>query len=686
VTVQEHQHLEQQQQLQSVTVQKQQHQEQQQQLQSVTVQKEEKQKQQQKQKQQKQQQQQQKQQQQQQQQQQLQLQSVTVQQQLLEPRMSGPEQKTPRPDTIMAIATSLQDVVTRPTSLPTPTIKSPAGDSADDEDDHQDVSFRFSFFDVPTMMSPFPASPAHSSISQSPLRDLPMFSPYASMSTPTRPEDKTDELFAKPMSTPQRGGNVTPFHLPALLSPLPSTPIRPTRGSERSVGNLLDEDLNYTDSEMSDVERTPRPPNRACSALDMPNILSSPKANRHNYSKDLSQILPLVNNDDDKPSEDIIINSDKNKSISSSSSSSPVKIVLKRSRKAENLWNVEEKNQNLLNLPPIDSSTNNDALAGSNAEDVVLPDRPSVSGKQSVKLDKVVLNLKKSVGGNIWNISDNSKKQHQQHDQNHSTSASVGHQTQVVLHPPKKEERRGRKSKSIPMKIQNLEEIPRQNHNKVPATTKSSVIQLSSKPQKDLIIKTSLSFEKPPPPPPPLSSLTKTKALKSPALPATKPTTAKHVTTSREPIAPSLKKPSTPTLTLKSTPALSATKPVAAVPADQKVVQKVAVVKTFVRKTPKVFKVANSLSNRLTLSSGVPGVTVNIMDIRDKNLNSIDLEDTSTTTSGYWKEVAELASKAANAFIGMLYRVSNGLQTWGAVRVGNIRIFFWKSIQYSNII
>merc|ERR1711990_1217271 len=81
-------------------------------------------------------------------------------------------------------------------------------------------------------------------------------------------------------------------------------------------------------------------------------------------------------------------------------------------------------------------------------QDVVLPDRPVTTGKQPMKLDKVVLNLKKSAG-NTWNIAEKKSA--------NDNNAEQDNQQTSFVQP--KEERRGRKSKSVPMKIQNADEI-----------------------------------------------------------------------------------------------------------------------------------------------------------------------------------------------------------------------------------
>ncbi len=158
----------------------------------------------------------------------------------------------------------------------------------------------------------------------------------------------------------------------------------------------MDYDLNLTDSEMeTDVESTPRhvPQDSRCSSrLDMPKLSESPFPTQH-----LEHHLP-------EASEDVVESEEV-------SAASPMKIILKRNQSSE--WNVQ-----------------------TNEQDVVLPDRPALSGKQPMKLDKVVLNLKKSVSGSgTWNIAEKN---------NDSATQSANNEAQIL---PPKEERRGRKSK-----------------------------------------------------------------------------------------------------------------------------------------------------------------------------------------------------------------------------------------------
>ena len=199
-----------------------------------------------------------------------------------------------------------------------------------------------------------------------------------------------------------------------MISPLPMTPYR-SRDSERSVSDI---DQHMGDSEVSDFDQTPQ---RKSDLLDMPTF-NSPKPHRPTYSKDLSQLASTSSEDTE--------------------TSSPMKMLLKRNESSE--WNVDE-----CQASPDDISK----------EDVVLPDRP-VFGKQPLKLDKVVLNLKKSAG-NTWNIAE--KK-------------SESEQDPASCVP--KEERRGRKSKkSVPMKIQNVEEIA----NDIPSPAQVEITSETSK-------------------------------------------------------------------------------------------------------------------------------------------------------------------------------------------------------------
>ena len=259
------------------------------------------------------------------------------------------------------------------------------------------------------------------------------FSPSISNTTPAR----TDDEFLNPNAvavTPRR--NMTPFHVPELFSPLP-VPVSPlqmtpkrSRDSERSVSDemhipriialsplpmtpyrsldserSITEDLMMSDSDASDIEKTPRHQQKKSDALDMPTF-NSPRPPRPTYSKDLSQLSsPDSRHQQEMPS-----------SPSSESSSSGIKMLLKRNKSQE--WNTSP----------------------SPKEDVVLPDRPISSGKQPLKLDKVVLNLKKTAE-NTWNV------------------AEKKNEIEPEQQPLPKEERRGRKSKSVPMKIQNVEEI-----------------------------------------------------------------------------------------------------------------------------------------------------------------------------------------------------------------------------------
>ena len=277
------------------------------------------------------------------------------------------------------------------------------------------------------------------------ISDIPISNPNSpassllSNSTPVRNNDD----FAIPSSvigTPFR--SMTPLHVPKMLSPLPMTPYR-SRDSERSFSEdtslpsmsplpkylsplpstpyrslgserfIADNDLvDMTDSEISDMDQTPSRRNVNI-AMDMPNFNSPSKLKpKPTYSKDLSKLSTTPSSPENSPS------------------SRNVKMLLKRNQ-ANKKWNVEES-------PPTERDD----------QDVVLPDRPVTTGKQPMKLDKVVLNLKKSAG-NTWNIADKKSS--------NDNNAEQDNQQPSLVQP--KEERRGRKSKSVPMKIQNADEI-----------------------------------------------------------------------------------------------------------------------------------------------------------------------------------------------------------------------------------
>ena len=280
----------------------------------------------------------------------------------------------------------------------------------DESETQETASFEESMpLEVPTLLSPMtPATPA-TPMPPSPAVELPNLlspmapSPARPASTPLR--DDNDE-FLRPSSTfgTPRRLNATPMHLPPPISPLPATP---RRGSERSIN--LDYDLQLTDSEWSDVESTPRHVSfRPNEGLDMPKIFASPKA-RPSYSKDLGKIGSNSNEAEETPP------------------GTPMRIKIKR--QSGNEWNVEKTPE------PTD-------------QDVVLPDRQSASGK----LDKVVLNLKKSVTSNTWYAP-------QVQDVNIEQPTVQSQTTPTSVVPPK-EERRGRKSKvAPPMKIQNVQAL-----------------------------------------------------------------------------------------------------------------------------------------------------------------------------------------------------------------------------------
>ena len=192
--------------------------------------------------------------------------------------------------------------------------------------------------------------------------------------TPAR-EDDEDAWFVKPSSstfgTPRR--TATPMHfqpLPPLLSPLPATPYR-NRDSERSVN--IESDLDLTESEMSDVESTPRyrstsQHHASSSELDMPK-LSDPSGSysrppKHAYSKDLSKLSSHQKSRENTTSDSPV-----------SPAVSPNKIppVMLR-RQSGNEWNVQSSDEE--------------------------------PGKKRDKLDKVVLKIKKSVGGYNCNLTE----------------------------------------------------------------------------------------------------------------------------------------------------------------------------------------------------------------------------------------------------------------------------------------
>ena len=256
--------------------------------------------------------------------------------------------------------------------------------------------------------------------SMTPLHVPKMLSPLPM--TPYRSRD-SERSFSEDTSLP----SMSP--LPKYLSPLPSTPYR-SLGSERFIA---DNDLvDMTDSEISDMDQTPI--RRNVNAMDMPNFNSPAKTNpKPTYSKDLSKLSTTPSSPENSPS------------------SRNVKMLLKRNQ-ANKEWNVENDNQNhspksFKGSPP----TKMGRFA--EKEDVVLPDRPVTTGKQPMKLDKVVLNLKKSAG-NTWNIAEKKSA-------NDNNAEQDNHLQTSFVQP--KEERRGRKSKSVPMKIQNADEIQIEN-------------------------------------------------------------------------------------------------------------------------------------------------------------------------------------------------------------------------------
>lgn len=438
-------------------------------------------------------------------------------------------------------------------------------------------------FHIPQVLSPMAPSPASVNAAKTPVRDAlaedfptpqllspipPSPLPHSVPNTPIR--DDADE-FIKPSSTAGTSRKLsTPMHfpnmfVPPMLSPLPGTPYR-SRDSERSVN--IEYDLNLTDSEMSDIESTPRRPSHT-PGPDMPSLGSPfPRPSKHAYSKDLSQIgLESPCGNDLPPSP-------------STTPPSSMKIMLKRN--SGNNWNVENTDQ-----------------------DAVLPDRPALSGKQPMKLDKVVLNLKKSVVGNTWNIAEKTTMA----EPNSGCSTSTAEQSL-----PPKEERRGRKSKLAPMKIQKGDKAPAVQALSVPTTSAPSVPTLTS-----------------------VSSV--------PVTTTPEAVTSATVLTASKPLPPAL-----PTSLLKLPP--------------PSVLTDIGNAKGPVRITPPVVKRTTNVSLP-TESSQLKGKITKTFSRKDKptrvKLDSINMvpmaEQVSTTLAkkptsfeNNWKEVAELASKAASAF------------------------------------
>ena len=247
---------------------------------------------------------------------------------------------------------------------------------------------------LPQLMSPLPMTPRRV-LDSSPAPPPPMVPMQAQEEAiPSTPVREDDDEFLKPSSTfgTPRRIPTTPMHIPyspmpPLLSPLPATPYR-YRDSERSVN--IDYDLELTESEMSDVESTPRHRSQHVSELDMPKLAGDSSSNsrppKHAYSKDLSKL------------------SLKKSSSSERSPDSKIPPVMLR-RQSGNEWNVSSSDEE--------------------------------PGK---KLDKVVLNLKKSVGG--YTITEKMGL-----DESISSNSSVDPSSADQHFLPPKEERRGRKSK-----------------------------------------------------------------------------------------------------------------------------------------------------------------------------------------------------------------------------------------------
>ena len=292
----------------------------------------------------------------------------------------------------------------------------------------KDSSFEETMDMPPQLLSPIAPSPATPLQEKTPFRD-------------------DDDEFLRPSSaigTPRRG-LATPLHLPIPISPLPPTP---QRGSERSIN--LDYDLQLTDSEWSDVESTPRHAPKCSEDLDMPRLFASPKL-KHSYSKDLDRIVANDN----------------------SIAGTPMKLKLKRQSGHD--WNVENS-----------AKDDDDKDAPEDDAMEVLPDRPAVSGK----LDKVVLNLKKSVTGNTWNVAEKNQVQAVAAADVQATQNSCGVTTAPFESPAMNAPRRGRKSKVAPMKIQNVQLLAKEQENgpdeqlvslksNVPKAIESSTVQNS---------------------------------------------------------------------------------------------------------------------------------------------------------------------------------------------------------------
>ena len=405
--------------------------------------------------------------------------------------------------------------------------------------------------------------------------------------------------------------------LPKYLSPLPSTPYR-TLGSERFI-TTDNELVDMTDSEISDMDQTPC--RRNVNAMDMPNFNLPSKLNaRPTYSKDLSKLSTTPSSTEN-----------------SSPSSRNVKMLLKRNQ-ANKEWNVENDNQNhspksFKGSPP----TKMGRFA--EKEDVVLPDRPVTTGKQPMKLDKVVLNLKKSAG-NTWNIAEKKST----YDNN------VEQDNQLPSFVQPKEERRGRKSKSVPMKIQNADEIQIGNDTALIRTTSttatvSGAIQEAVRPEtessplvEDLVKISSQPrianhHNKQPSRTTSSQHILTEKAEKQ----------CKKLTSSRIPEFGIQKQPATTTTTVESRRSV-------------KLSTGVAVRKTFQRKSLPTIQRSCGLLGSTFHNSSSKGTT--------KQLEECQLPDD-------WKQIAELSSKAAVAFnkdqefseVSQLMKVATGAET-----------------------
>ncbi len=475
----------------------------------------------------------------------------------------------------------------------------PALEASDQESDDEEDSFHRSFYNVPNPMSPM--SPSHSLLEGDDDR-LPGraggLTPRGagSATTPSRSErvaeggDVDDQGFVRPassmLSTPVRQS--TPFHVPALLSPMPATPYR-SRDSERSVGGNLDYDLNLTDSEVSDVERTPQHVPEAA-GRDMPSLMSPLRPSLQQQCDGAEPSPPSM------------------------------KMVLKRN-KDKDRWDVEGQHKE----QPVAAPDPDPDPEPDDWEDVVLPDRPAVSGKQPFKLDKVVLNLKKSAGsGNSWNITEKKSSQSDLDTTMDASGEPTATATATTEAPPK-EERRGRKSKSVPMKIQNMDSIDMD----ATTTTSTTAPEAVSSPNNSSATATEKVDEGSGKPPEDDIALPDQPQIDQ----------EQQVTTATTTIA-----------TVPLTATASVTSPTSSISNKMASPAKTRPpIKTFSR-VKKAKTIETSLSNRLAMSTGMAGVSVDIMDpaLKSKTARPSDAFAADIDSQMNWREVAELASKAAS--------------------------------------